>query len=262
MNNSINTSSEKQNKLKKTLRNWIIASTLLLTLASQPAEAKTTEKNINTTEFVSAQNAEKAEWIIITDYIWMAEKEVNNYYPERCSYFSELIKEFKNAGEYYNNAFNIIVEEEIYNDEIKWKISSKKDIITTILYTLDGFSNTKKFLNEKSIRIIDPEEWEDIRRSTWRIATKRIQRTINNLNEKLKKSNDILREIDIEELPPEKIITCIENCFMKIFETKDLKYWSKLQNRIKIYISLNKRLGKEPSELWKQRVKEFEKINN
>jgi len=263
MNNKVSTSTEKNNNSIYTkIRNWIIAWSLFFTLWSQPAEAKTVEKNSNPIEMTSDNAStitENVEQHSIPNYINQAEAWVKKYYPERNNYFETLFNEFKWGGTLYTKAFNAIIHEWIKKYDTKNEINKEKDFIIITLLTIDNISNTKNFVNNENIKI-EFNENNNIKRLLWKICARKFQITLKNIKEKLTYLDNREKEVKIEELEPNDLLTEIEERFMKNFDPFDMNYFDNLKTRIKIYIELENQLWKEPTELAKKWIKEYKKL--
>ncbi len=269
MNNHVNYSVNKESKSpKKTLRNWIIAGSLLLTLWTQAAENKPINNEINTTNIENTYwmenslSIEEVEKLKVTDYLTLIDQKWNVYYPEYRDYLSKLVNLGKQLtkSNCVKNIFNIILGETINDPEFKPKIRTEKQIITTALYALDWLTNEKRFLNNEAIKTPDNEYWEDTKRVVWKMAAREIWKKIKDLNQKSKISLDKIKNCWLSKLPPEEFIKWVEECIMNTYSIDDLKYDDVTQLRIELYISTVNRLWKPVSQKWKQRIQEYEKI--
>lgn len=269
MNNHVNSSVKKESKSpKKTLRNWIIAGSLLLTLWTQAAENKPINNEINTTNIENTYwmenslSIEEVEKLKVTDYLTLIDQKWNVYYPEYWDYLSKLVNLGKqltksNTGK---NIFNIILGETINDPEFKPKIRTEKQIITTALYALDWLTNEKRFLNNESIKTPDNEYWEDTKRVVWKMAAREIWKKIKDINQKTKISLNKIKNCWLSDLPPEEFIKWFEECIMNTYSIDDLKYSYEAQAWMELYISTVNKLWKPVSQKWRQRIQEYEKI--
>ena len=268
MNNHVNSSVNKESKSpKKTLRNWIIAGSLLLTLWTQAAENKPINNEINTTNIENTYwmenslSIEEVEKLKVTDYLTLIDQKWNVYYPEYWDYLSKLVnlgKQFKSNT--VKNIFNIILGETINDPAFKPKIRTEKQIITTALYALDWLTNEKRFLNNESIKTPDNEYWEDTKRVVWKMAAREIWKKIIDINQKTKISLNKIENCWLSDLPPEEFIKWVEECIMNTYSIDDLKYSFEAQALMELYISTVNRLWKPVSQRWRQRIQEYEKI--
>lgn len=215
MNNHVNSSVNKESKSpKKTLRNWIIAGSLLLTLWTQAAENKPINNEINTTNIENTYwmenslSIEEVEKLKVTDYLTLIDQKWNVYYPEYRDYLSKLVNLGKQITKSNSckNIFNIILGETINDPEFKPKIRTEKQIITTALYALDWLTNEKRFLNNESIKTPDNEYWEDTKRVVWKIAAREFWKKLKDLNQKDKIALNKIEKCWLSDLPPAEFI--------------------------------------------------------
>ena len=276
MNNHVNSSVNKESKSpKKTLRNWIIAGSLLLTLWTQAAENKSINNEINTTNIENiywmenSLSIEEVEKLEVTDYLALINQKWNVYYPEYWDYLSKLVdlgKQLTKSNS-VKNIFNIILGETINNPEFKPKIKTEKQIITTALYALDWLTNEKRFLNNESIKTPDNEYREDTKRVVWKMAAREIWKKIKDINQKAKISLNKIKNCWLSDLPPEEIIKWVEEfikwveeCIMDTYSIDDLKYSYEAQTRIELYIITLNKFWKPANQKWRQRIQEYKKI--
>ena len=279
MNNKVRSdSNNSSNSFSKTLRNGLIATSLLFALWSQPAESKTVEKNMNkiemTTDKAASPMVENVEQQSTPDYIGQAETWVKKYYPQYADYFKSTLETIGTIPKNIKNKINELIEEnfEIFEDDI----TTEKDRITTILMFYENYLWNSYFSNQNDVKIISKELWYDVRFSAakeisqWLIKYKwKDYQEINKikleiLNEK-KAQNEKREKWDNS---PETMKWDVEktlNIRMKLFEKNlinrnDLKYFETIIQDIKNYKELCKITWKKPSPIWQKFIDEYNKI--
>lgn len=279
MNNKVRSdSNSSSNSFSKTLKNGLIATSLLFALWSQPAESKTVEKNMNKIEMATDKAAspmiENIEQQSTPDYINQAEAWVKKYYPQYTNYFKSTLETIGTIPENIKNKINELIDEsfEIFEDDI----TTEKDRITTILMFYENYLWNSYFPNQNDVKVISKELWYDVRFSAakeisqWLIKYKwKDYQEINKikleiLNEK-KAQNEKREKWDNS---PETMKWDVEktlNIRMKLFEKdlinrSDLKYFETIIQDIKNYKELCKITWKKPSPIWQKFIDEYNKI--
>lgn len=279
MNNKVRSdSNNSSNSFSKTLRNGLIATSLLFALWSQPAESKTVEKNMNkiemTTDKAASPIVENVEQQSTPDYISQAEAWVKKYYPQYADYFETTLETIHTIPANIKNKINELIEEnfEIFEDDI----TTEKDRITTILMFYENYLWNNYFSNQNNVKVISKELWYDVRFSAakeisqWLIKNMgkryqeitKVELEIFNekkaQNERTKKWNDTpeLLQSDIE-----KILTIRMKLFEKnLIERSELKYLKPIIKDIKNYEEIFKITWKKPSPIWQKFIDEYNKI--
>lgn len=279
MNNKVRSdSNNSSNSFSKTLRNGLIATSLLFALWSQPAESKTVEKNMNkiemTTDKADSPMVENVEQQSTPDYISQAEAWVKKYYPQYANYFKTTLETIGTIPASIKKKINSIIEEnfEIFEDDI----TTEKDRIATILMFYEHYLWNNYFSNQNDVKVISKELWYDVRFSAakeisqWLIKYKwKDYQEINKikleiLNEK-KAQNEKREKWDNS---PETMKWDVEktlNIRMKLFEKNlinrsDLKYFETIIQDIKNYKELCKITWKKPNPIWQKFIDEYNKI--
>ena len=279
MNNKVRSdSNNSSNSFSKTLRNGLIATSLLFALWSQPAESKTVEKNMNkiemTTDKAASPMVENVEQQSTPDYIGQAEAWLKKYYPQYANYFKTTLETISKIPTKTKNKINTIIEEnfEIFEDGI----TTEKDKITTILMFYEHYLWNNYFTNQNDVKIISKEFWYDIRflaaKEISRWLTKygwknyqeiiRIQLEILNerkaQNEKRDKGNN---SPEIMQWDVEKILNIRIKLFDKnLIPRSELKNLEIIKQDIKNYKEFCKITWKKPSPIWQKFIDEYNKI--
>jgi len=279
MNNKVRSdSNNSSNSFSKTLRNGLIATSLLFTLWSQPAESKTVEKNMDkiemTTEKATSPMVENIEQQSTPDYINQAEAWVKKYYPQYAEYLKTTLEVISIIPKNTKNKINAIIEEnfEIFEDDI----TNEKDRITTILMFYEHYLWNNYFSNQNDVKIISKELWYDVRFSAAKEISKSVVKNVG------KKYQEII-QIELEALnekkaqtekrkkwdrSPETIQGDLERTLtirMKLFEKNlfwrnDLKNLDPIIKDIKNYEEIFKITWKKPSPIWQKFIDEYNKI--
>ena len=279
MNNKVRSdSNNSSNSFSKTLRNGLIATSLLFALWSQPAESKTVEKNMNkiemTTEKATSPMVENIEQQSTPDYINQAEAWVKKYYPQYAEYLKTTLEVISIIPKNTKNKINAIIEEnfEIFEDDI----TNEKDRITTILMFYEHYLWNNYFSNQNDVKIISKELWYDVRFSAAKEISKSVVKNVG------KKYQEII-QIELEALnekkaqtekrkkwdrSPETIQGDLERTLtirMKLFEKNlfwrnDLKNLDPIIKDIKNYEEIFKITWKKPSPIWQKFIDEYNKI--
>ncbi len=279
MNNKVRSdSNNSSNSFSKTLRNGLIATSLLFALWSQPAESKTVEKNMNkiemTTDKAASPMIENVEQQSTPDYISQAEAWLKKYYPQYANYFKTTLETIGTMPASIKKKINEIIEEnfEIFEDDI----TTEKDRITTILMFYEHYLWNSYFSNQNDVKIISKELWYDVRFSAakeisqWLIknAGKRyheiLQIELEALNES-KAQNEKRKKWDKSpetiQWDLEKTLTIRMKLFEKnLFERSDLKNLKPIIEDIKNYEEIFKITWKKPSPIWQKFIDEYNKI--
>ena len=279
MNNKVRSdSNNSSNSFSKTLRNGLIATSLLFTLWSQPAESKTVEKNMNkiemTTDKAASPMVENVEQQSTPDYISQAEAWVKKYYPQYAEYLKTTLEVISIIPKNTKNKINAIIEEnfEIFEDDI----TTEKDRITTILMFYEHYLWNNYFTNQNDVKIISKELWYDVRFSAakeiskWVIKNKWTKyQEVNKIqleilsekkaqNEKRKKENSTP---EIMQWDLEKILNIRIKFFDKnLIARSELKNIETLKQDIKNYEEFCKITRKKPSPIWQKFIDEYNRI--
>lgn len=279
MNNKVRSdSNNSSNPFSKTLRNGLIATSLLFALWSQPAESKTVEKNMNkiemTTDKAASPMIENIEQQSTPDYISQAETWVKKYYPQYADYFKTTLEVISTIPENTRKMINTIIEEnfEIFEDDI----TTEKDRITTILMFYEHYLWSSYFTNQNDVKNISKELWYDVRFSAakeiskWVIKNKWIKyQEVNKIqleilnekkaqNEKRKNGNNTP---EIMQWDLEKILNIRIKLFDKnLIARSELKNIETITNDIKNYKEFCKITWKKPSPIWQKFIDEYNKI--
>ena len=196
------------------------------------------------------------------DYISQAEAGVKKYYPQYEEYFKGIFKEIKWLWDY---------EMYLLNKEIKksltlwWKWLNEKEIINSILISLENIIWEEKFIVENWISKNSKEyqiwaeigEWfykksiDEIKKIEW------FKKEIESLNKKLQ--NMWINEIENEYIQiSEKHMQLLKNWLLNYWELRRTKG---AQNWIEWYIEILKRSNRTPSKIGQIYIDEYNKIN-
>ena len=276
MNNKVRSdSNNSSNSFSKTLRNGLIATSLLFTLWSQPAESKTVEKNMNkiemTTDKAASPMVENIEQQSTPDYIGQAEAWLKKYYPQYTNYFKNILKILKSEPQNNITIINSIIEDnlETFEDDI----SSEKETIQIILTSFEYLIWKNQFSKN--------ENWNNKNNNIKDTAAKYISSTILKRIWLSYKEYLITRENAFETFDkikykweswnttPETMYNDYDEIWnarneliftKKLLKTTDIKNMIPLQKEIKNYIKLCNILNKKPSHIWQKFIDEYNKI--
>lgn len=279
MNNKVRTdSNNSSNSFSKTIRNGLIATSLLFTLWSQPAESKTVEKNMNkiemTTDKAASPIVENVEQQSTPNYMNQVEAWVKKYYPQYADYFKPAIEIMNWIPQSVKEKINFIIDDnfDLFEDDI----TSEKDKITTILMFYENYLWKSYFLNQNDVKKISKDLWYDIRFS----AAKEISKWfIKEMGKEYQEIIQIQTEILTEKKAqnekrgkgndsPEELKKDMENTLairMKLFE-KNLISRTKMNNfkvlieDINNYKKICDITWKKPSPIWQKFIDEYNKI--
>ena len=273
MVNTLQSTPEINHKSGSNLWKKAAALLLALTLSGQPAESKTFGKQEFTTEMVAnnpweySPMTENVEQSTVPNYINQAQVGVKKYYPQYEKYFEPIFITIKDIGNYNIKIINTKIMEnlEIFSDEIR----SEKDKITTTLIVLEKITGANSFYKSNDVEIIDPKEWYDIREGVateiiWDVNLSLVQE-LKNIKTQIKAAerlNNQLKSIwGKSNWEKEKILTEIEDFFKSVNE-KRIKESKSMQEFIETYININKKIGREPNNVWKKIIEEYKNIKN
>ena len=279
------------NKFKKA-----VALAIALALSGKPAEAKTYEKQEFPTEMLASipweytPMTENVEQATVPNYINQAQNWVKKYYPEYEEYFNAIFTRTYKLSTSSQNIVNTKIQENF--DLFEEELVSEKDKVTTILLVLEkviswqnqlskSLNNTKKgkdFIEiaEEISNEINQQAREDRNKARAEINQTRaeINQTRAEINqtkqhtELIKKRTNKLKEIinyinsnEINKGTIGKIVDKIEEYFT-LFEIKEIKEDEQLQKIIKHYINYTKQINRTPSNIWKNFIEEYNKIND
>ena len=279
MNNKVRSdSNNSSNSFSKTLRNGLIATSLLFTLWSQPVESKTVEKNMNkiemTTDKAASPMIENVEQQSTPNYMNQVEAWVKKYYPQYADYFKTTIELINTVPENIKSKINYLIHDsfDLFEDDI----TTEKDKIATILMFYETFFGKNYFSNQNDVKVISKELWYDIRYS----AAKEINSWFTkNMGKKYQEIMQIELEVLNEKKiqnekwekwnnSPEIIQQDIEKTLMirsKLFD-KNLIEWNNMkdikaiQTDVKNYIEICNKTWKKPSPIWQKFIDEYNKI--
>ncbi len=279
MNNKVRSdSNNSSNSFSKTLRNGLIATSLLFALWSQPAESKTVEKNMNKIEMTTDKAAtpiiENVEQQSTPNYMKQVEAWVKKYYPQYADYFKTTIELINTVPENIKSKINYLMHDnfDLFEDDI----TTEKDKIATILMFYETFFGKNYFSNQNDVKVISKELWYDIRYS----AAKEINSWFTkNMGKKYQEIMQIELEVLNEKKiqnekwekwnnSPEVIQQDIEKTLMirsKLFD-KNLIEWNNIkdikaiQTDVKNYIEICNKTWKKPSPIWQKFIDEYNKI--
>lgn len=249
------------NKFKKA-----IALAIALTLSGEPAEAKTYEKQEFSTEMVSnipweyAPMTEAVEQATIPNYINQAQNWVKKYYPQHEEYFRKIINELKWMWEITKNTFNKKIQENF--ETFEEEITTEKDKCTTILIIIDNLLWNKDFI--RSNITVDSPEWRDMIEGIANEISTDISIQLSKELKKVKEKHDKIKKIKNEiynnnNNNPEWILNSIEKLF-EITNLKEVKNDKSIQEIIKCYISIWKKINWNPSPLGKEFIIEYNNL--
>ena len=255
---------------KVLLTRWIIAGSLLLALFTKSIEAKAAITESRFSELATLPTMTGVAQSSIPDYIAQAQAAVKKYYPQYEEYFDPIFMIFSQA----NKDEISIINKKIYEnfDIFSEELQNNKDKIATILITLENliwqnvFSNAldinegkNKYINSKEIA---KEIVYDINSNLlkWLKETKEIiERKTNQIN----KINTITKTLNAWKTETRddilNLLVQIEDFFLEI-DSNWIKNSKWLQSVIQSYISLNKKINREPNAEWNKVIDEYNKI--
>ena len=200
------------------------------------------------------------------NYIENIQPSVDKYYPQYSAYFKNVLAKFKDYGTAEKYIINKWIEKGL-NIYIKnWEIKKEKDKIWTILIVFDFIEWNGNFIKDKNI--INWENDKKInaansilqaikREYTW--AKKDIADFKNYLKTFKEKATNWITNNSANEIInySEKYM---QNVKEYIIDAWMIKEEVSIQERIKSYIKLLKQTWKEPSNIWKIYINEYNKI--
>jgi len=250
---------------KVLLTRWIIAGSLLLALLTKSIDAKAAITESRFSELATPPTMMGVAQSSIPDYIAQAKAAVKKYYPQYENYFNSIFEELKVLEQEDKNFFNKIIHKDL--DLFSIDIKTEKDKWTTILIFLEKFELKKSFQEAKDVQIIDQSQWYDLRESIACEIEDEINKFMIEKEQKLNYINWIIYEIDkrvdkllkneISRNEKEEMIDLIEALFLLTADTEEIR--KNLDPVIKLYIDLTKEINRNPNELWKKFIREYNK---
>ena len=196
------------------------------------------------------------------DYIAQAKAGVKKYYPEYESHFKNIFLEIKRLWWYEEYLINKEIEKNLV---LSWDLlSNEKDIVTTILISLENITWNENFKNKKWISE-DDDIWEiakDIKDGFFKNYLKQrkyienFQNDIKDINSKIWKvwQNEIWNEyISLSE----KYMPLLKDFLLNygfLHESKETQEW------IENYIEALSMINRPPSQSGKQYIDAYNKI--
>lgn len=250
---------------KVLLTRWIIAGSLLLALLTKSIDAKAAITESRFSELATPPTMMGVAQSSIPDYIAQAKAAVKKYYPQYENYFNSIFEELKVLEQEDKNFFNKIIHKDL--DLFSIDIKTEKDKWTTILIFLEKFELKKSFQEAKDVQIIDQSQWYDLRESIACEIEDEINKFMIEKEQKLNYINWIIYEInkrvdkllknEISRNEKEEMIDLIEALFLLTADTEEIR--KNLDPVIKLYIDLTKEINRNPNELWKKFIREYNK---
>lgn len=255
-----------------------IATVAVLAALSWEAKEPAPVNNFNTNniEVVEQTNTVNYEIEEVTqsnnyyNYIKNIMPSVNKYFPEYSNYFRNVLSKFNDYGTAEKYLINKRINRDLKTYWKYWELTSDKDKIATALIVFDYLEWDSKFIKDSKINHKNPDWSENTRieAATW--ILKWIKREYDWL---IKSLNEF--EIDAKRIT--KIVNTwvnernINDIFdyneknMKKFKEYIIDAWiikesQTIQERIKSYIKLLNLVWKNPSEIGKIYINEYNKI--
>ena len=255
-----------------------IATAAVLAALSWEAKEPAPVNNFNTNniEVVEQTNTVNYEIEEVTqsnnyyNYIKNIMPSVNKYFPEYSNYFRNVLSKFNDYGTAEKYLINKRINRDLKTYWKYWELTSDKDKIATALIVFDYLEWDSKFIKDSKINHKNPDWSENTRieAATW--ILKWIKREYDWL---IKSLNEF--EIDAKRIT--KIVNTwvnernINDIFdyneknMKKFKEYIIDAWiikesQTIQERIKSYIKLLNLVWKNPSEIGKIYINEYNKI--
>ena len=255
-----------------------IATAAVLAALSWEAKEPAPVNNFNTNniEVVEQANTVSYEVEEVTqsnnyyNYIKNIMPSVNKYFPKYSSYFRNVLNKLNGYGTAEKYLINKRINKTIKNYWEFWSITTEKDKTATALIVFDYLEWDSEFIKDKNIVHKDSNWNEDIRIEATNDILKAINREYNSiLNDRKKFENEskkigeLIKSWNMKESNTE-IINYYEKTMRKFKEyfidAWLLKESKNAQIRFEWYIKILKREKKQPSELGKLYINEYNKI--
>ena len=216
---------------------------------------------------VFAANAQQSQYY---DYIKNIQPSVDKYYPQYSAYFKNILAKFNNS---YGTAEKYLINKHINMAlKIYESISSENDKIATALNVLDYLEGDSKFIKDKNINHKTVDGSEDSKIDAANEILGGIKWEYDRFHRDWEKYENELKEISksIKQGANDKnTLATIEynEEIMRRFKEYHInagmmKESSNIQNWVLSYEKLIKVTGRQPSEIGKLYIQEYNKIKN
>lgn len=216
---------------------------------------------------VFAANAQQSQYY---DYIKNIQPSVDKYYPQYSAYFKNILAKFNNS---YGTAEKYLINKHINMAlKIYESISSENDKIATALNVLDYLEGDSKFIKDKNINHKTVDGSEDSKIDAANEILGGIKWEYDRFHRDWEKYENELKEISksIKQGANDKnTLATIEynEEIMRRFKEYHInagmmKESSNIQNWVLSYEKLIKITGRQPSEIGKLYIQEYNKIKN
>ncbi len=200
------------------------------------------------------------------NYIKNIQPSVDKYFPEYSSYFKNVLDKFNNYGTAEKYLINIQINKVIKNIWEYWEITTEKDKATIALIVFDYLEWNSKFIKDTSIT----SKWEDIKIEAANQILKQIKREYDTMLKSLDELKNDIKNIHnivnswVNENNTNTVFKHYERNMNKfkeyIIDAWLLKESKDIQERIRTYIKLQTITWKQPSEVGKIFIDEYNRI--
>ena len=215
---------------------------------------------------VFAANAQQSQYY---DYIKNIQPSVDKYYPQYSAYFKNVLAKFNSYGTAEKYLINKWINITLKNYE---SISSDKGKVATVLLVFDYLEGESKFIKDTTITHKQSDGSEDRKVKASNSILKGIKWEYDAVLKTWDEFDNNLKEISesIDNNGAEKstsaLIELLENQFKRFKEyyldAGIIQERQALQNMVHRYEEMLKRLGRQPSEIGKLYIQEYNKIKN
>lgn len=215
---------------------------------------------------VFAANAQQSQYY---DYIKNIQPSVDKYYPQYSAYFKNVLAKFNSYGTAEKYLINKHINKTL---KIYESISSENDKIATALNVLDYLEGDSKFIKDKNINHKTADGSEDRKVKAANGMLKGIKWEYDSFHRDWEKYENELKEISksIKQGANDKnTLATIEHSEEIMRRFKEyyinagmMKESSIIQDWVLSYEKLIKITGRQPSEIGKLYIQEYNKIKN
>ena len=255
-----------------------IATAAVLAALSWEAKEPAPVNNFNTNniEVVEQANTVSYEVEEVTqsnnyyNYIKNIMPSVNKYFPEYSNYFRNVLSKFNDYGTAEKYIINKRINEDLGTYSKYWKLISEKDKTATALIVFDYLEWNSKFIKDSKINHKNSDWSEDtkIEAATWILKwiKREYDRVIKSLNEFEIDAKRITKIVNtwVNERNINDIFDYDEKNMKRlkeyIIDAWIIKESQTIQERIKSYIKLLNLVWRNPSEIGKIYINEYNKI--
>lgn len=215
---------------------------------------------------VFAANAQQSQYY---DYIKNIQPSVDKYYPQYSAYFKNVLAKFNSYGTAEKYLINKHINKTLKNYE---SISSENDKIATALNVLDYLEGDSKFIKDKNINHKTADGSEDRKVEAANGMLKGIKWEYDRFHRDWEKYEKELKDISklIEQGANDKSTSAtieyseeIMRRFKEYYiDAGMMKETRTIQGWVDTYIKLLNITGRQPSEIGKLYIQEYNKIKN